>query len=155
MAVELVLLRHGEAERQAAHDDQRRLTPRGMEEARAVGGRLARLSLPVPVVVSSPFLRAKETAEIVAETLGAGAVRELADITPDDDPRRALLVIAEHCVPGATLVVVTHMPLIGNLLALLVEGSVQHPPGVRTAGGAWLQGAFVAPGAMQVRRSFV
>lgn len=154
MTLELVLLRHGEAERQAARDDLRRLTPRGAQEARATGTRLAALHLRVPVVMSSPYVRARETAEIVAEAVGAGAVRELAGITPDDDPRRAVLAIAERCVPGTTLVVVTHMPLIGSMLSLLVDGDLRQAPGVRTAGGAWLQGDFVAPGTMRARHSF-
>lgn len=152
--MDLVLLRHGEAERNAASDARRRLTGRGADEARVTGVALAALHPPVPVVLSSPYLRARGTADIVAEALGAGVVQEIPGITPDDDVRRAVLAIAGRCVPGTTLVVVTHMPLIGNLLALLVDNDLRHPRGVRTAGGAWLAGDFVAPGLMQVRHSF-
>lgn len=149
--MELVLLRHGEAERDAPADDLRRLTPRGQEEARATGLRLQELQLRSPVVCASPYRRAQETARLVADGLGVAAVRTLPGITPDDDPRRALLAIAECCEAGRTLIVVTHMPLIGSLLALLVDGDLRQPPGVRTAGGAVLAGDFPVPGGMQVR----
>lgn len=147
----LVLLRHGEAERDAVSDSQRRLTARGEREATATGVLLASLLQEPLQVVCSPYSRARRTADLVAVETGAGAVREIAGITPDDDPRRALLVIAGHCVPGSALLVVTHMPLIGSLLALLVEGDARHPPGVPTAGGAVLEGEFVTPGAMRIR----
>ncbi len=153
--MQLVLLRHGEAERDAASDSQRRLTARGEQEASATGLLLAPLLLGPLQVISSPYCRARQTAERVAAEIGAGAVREISGITPDDDPRRALLLIAGHCVPGSTLVVVTHMPLISDLLALLVDGDTRHPPGVRTAGGAILEGEFVTPGAMKVRKSLL
>lgn len=149
--MELVLLRHGEAERDATSDSLRRLTPRGEAEAAASGAELAKWLRSPPVVISSPYRRARMTADIVATGLAAGAVREIPGITPDDNVRHAVLAIAAHCVPGTTLVVVTHMPLIGNLLALLVDGDLRHVPGVRTAGGAILEGEFVAPGLMRVR----
>lgn len=149
--MELVLLRHGEAERDAPGDELRRLTSRGQEEAHAVGLQLRALPLLLPVVYASPYRRAQETARLVADGLGVAAVRTLSEITPDDDPRRALLAIAECCEAGRTLVVVTHMPLIGSLLALLVDGDLRHPPGVRTAGGAVLVGDFPVPGGMRIR----
>lgn len=153
--MELVLLRHGEAERNAASDSLRRLTAHGEAEAAASGAELAKWLRSPPVVVSSPYLRARMTADIVATELAAGAVREIPGITPDDNVRQAVLAIAGHCVPGTTLVVVTHMPLIGNLLSLLVDGNLRHAAGVRTAGGALLEGEFVAPGLMRVRRALL
>lgn len=149
--MELVLLRHGEAERTAPRDELRRLTARGQEEARAAGRRLQALQLVQPVVCASPYLRAQETARLVADVLGLETVQTLPGITPDDDPRRSLLAVAGRCEPGRTLVVVTHMPLIGGLLALLVDGDLRHPPGVRTAGGAVLEGDFPVPGGLRLR----
>ncbi|MFZ5723324.1 MAG: SixA phosphatase family protein [Pseudomonadota bacterium] len=149
--MDLVLIRHGEAERDAASDSLRRLTARGEAEAMETGRRLQALELPVPVVVSSPYRRARSTADLIAIGIGAAAVRELPGITPDDDPRRAALAIAAACTPGSTLVVVTHMPLIGSLLGLLLDDDLRQTRGVRTAGGAVLTGDFVAPGLMRVR----
>ncbi|MFZ5756238.1 MAG: SixA phosphatase family protein [Pseudomonadota bacterium] len=149
--MELVLIRHGEAERDAPRDELRPLTARGTDEARASGQRLATLGLPSPFVVSSPYVRARTTADIIATVLGSGPVRELRGITPDDNPRQAVLNLAQACQPGRTLVAVTHMPLIGSLIALLVDDDLRQARGVRTAGGVVLAGDFPMPGAMRIR----
>lgn len=152
----LVLLRHGDAERIAERDELRRLTARGREQAAATGRQLLS-ALPGSVlrIVSSPYLRARETAEIIATTLqaGAGEVQVLAGITPDDNPARALQAIKAGCSPASTLVVVTHMPLIGALLDLLIDGDTRQERSVGTAAGVLLEGDL-APGMMRVTRTF-
>ena len=107
MTYTLVLLRHGEAERQAARDELRRLTPRGQQEADATGAALAALALPGPCVYCSPYLRARETAERVAVALGVAAPLVIPGVTPDDDPRRVMGRLEQLLVPGTTPVVVT------------------------------------------------
>lgn len=145
----IVLLRHGEAERFAPRDELRRLTAHGRDEVLASARALAALSLHAPVIVSSPYLRALETAEIVAATLGAGAVAQVAGITPDDDPRKAIVRLESLCRPGTTLVAVTHMPLVGAILGLLLHGDARSIAGVGTASGGLLEGEMVAPGLMR------
>jgi len=147
----LVLLRHGEAERLVDRDEMRRLTQRGRAEAGAAARAIAALALPAPVVVASPYLRAQETAEIVAAVLGVGQVAEIRGITPDDNPRHALAALSAICHPGMTVIAVTHMPLVGILMDLLVRGEAQNPPGIPTAGGGVLEGEVVAPGFMRLR----
>lgn len=148
--MKLVLLRHGEAERQAARDELRRLTPRGQQEADATGAALAALALPGPCVYCSPYLRARETAERVAVALGVAAPLVIPGVTPDDDPRRVMGRLEQLLVPGTTPVVVTHMPFIGLALAWLTEASLQSPPPVVTAGGALLRGRHFGPGQFEV-----
>ncbi len=48
-------------------DELRELTPDGIEQARALGRRLAASTDPPAVVLASPLLRARQTAELVAE----------------------------------------------------------------------------------------
>ena len=52
-------------------DELRELTPDGIEQARALGRRLAASTDPPAVVLASPLLRARQTAELVAEETGA------------------------------------------------------------------------------------
>ncbi len=151
----LVLLRHGDAERGVAERDElRRLTARGREQAAATGRQLLS-ALPGSAlrIVSSPYLRARETAEIIAAVLQAGEVQVLTGITPDDNPVRAVQAIKAGGSPVATLVVVTHMPLIGVLLDLLIDGDTRQQRSVGTAAGALLEGE-PAPGMMRVIRTF-
>src|SRR5437660_1561601 len=65
----LWLLRHAEAA-DGVPDDQRPLTERGVRQAEAAGRALARLGEPVDICLSSPKLRALQTAERACEPLG-------------------------------------------------------------------------------------
>lgn len=147
----LVLLRHGEAERLAECDEMRRLTQQGRAEVQLAAHAIAALALPAPVIVASPYLRAQETAKIVAAILGVERVVQVTGITPDDDPRRALAMLAAICRPGVTVVAVTHMPLIGALIGLLLHGAVQNVPSIPTASGGVFEGEMIAPGLLRQR----
>jgi len=63
------LLRHAEAE-DGSPDSERPLTPKGEEQARAAGQAFRRLDLDVEACVTSPKVRAVETARLVCEVLG-------------------------------------------------------------------------------------
>lgn len=65
----LWLLRHAEAA-EGAPDDERPLTERGMRQADAAGMALARLGTHIDVCLSSPKLRALQTAQRACEPLG-------------------------------------------------------------------------------------
>jgi phosphohistidine phosphatase len=65
----LWLLRHAEAE-DGLPDDERPLTPRGAIQADAAGRALAVLGVQLEVCLSSPKLRAVQTAERACEPLG-------------------------------------------------------------------------------------
>ena len=57
-------------------DDERPLTEKGLRQAKAAGAALARLGERVDVCLSSPKLRAMQTAECVCEPLGVEVRRE-------------------------------------------------------------------------------
>jgi phosphohistidine phosphatase len=65
----LWLLRHAEAA-DGFPDDQRPLTKRGVTQAEAVGRALATLDAHIDACLSSPKLRALQTAELACEALG-------------------------------------------------------------------------------------
>ena len=66
----IFLVRHAHAE-PGDPDELRPLSPRGREEARVLGERLAKYALPPQLVFSSPLLRARQTAEAIAEPISA------------------------------------------------------------------------------------
>jgi len=75
MAAQLWFLRHGEAEPHDVRPDaQRRLTERGEQQSRAAGQALAALELTFQLVVSSPRVRALDTALLACESLGCEPV---------------------------------------------------------------------------------
>jgi phosphohistidine phosphatase len=63
------LLRHAEAA-DGAPDDERPLTERGARQAEAAGRALARMGARIEICLSSPKLRARQTAELACEPLG-------------------------------------------------------------------------------------
>ena len=75
--VELLLLRHGIAEEARAGllDRERALTERGRHRTRAVLERLVALGMTADRVLSSPLLRARQTAEITVASLEALGLR--------------------------------------------------------------------------------
>ena len=64
------LLRHGDAEDEAPDDAARRLTPKGERQAETAGGALAALEARVDACLSSPKVRALDTARKVCAELG-------------------------------------------------------------------------------------
>jgi phosphohistidine phosphatase len=71
----LWLLRHAEAV-DGLPDDERPLTDRGVRQAESVGRALARLETRVEVCLTSPKLRALQTAQLACEPLGVTPVVE-------------------------------------------------------------------------------
>jgi phosphohistidine phosphatase len=65
----LFLVRHGHAEK-GEPDALRPLSERGREEARVLGEKLAAHATPPRVVLTSPLLRARQTAESIAQAAG-------------------------------------------------------------------------------------
>jgi phosphohistidine phosphatase len=69
--MKLYLLRHGIAEEHGPDkpDPDRRLTDEGVAEMRSEAGALRKLGLKLDIIVTSPYDRALQTAEIVADAL--------------------------------------------------------------------------------------
>ena len=70
--IELYLLRHadaGDPETWTGDDDERPLTRKGRRQAKRLGTFLAEMDFKPGLVVSSPKVRARETAELVAQPL--------------------------------------------------------------------------------------
>jgi len=75
MAHQLWFLRHGEAEPHDARPDaDRRLTERGEEQSRAAGRALAALEITFQLVLTSPRIRALDTARLACLQLGSDFV---------------------------------------------------------------------------------
>jgi phosphohistidine phosphatase len=110
----LLIVRHAEAA-PGNPDELRPLTPGGRAQARALGDRLREQGLEPDAVVSSPLLRARETANALG--LGEPAVDErLAPGASPDDVRDAALG------RGETVLVVGHQPDCGRAAATLAGG---------------------------------
>jgi phosphohistidine phosphatase len=66
----IYLLRHGDAEQEAEDDASRRLTEKGERQADAAGRALAALGVKLDICLSSPKVRAEQSARIACRQLG-------------------------------------------------------------------------------------
>lgn len=130
------ILRHGQAQGLATSDAQRALTEKGRAEARLMATQL--VGQGIDAILASPYVRAQETAQVVQEQLQLRrGVATAAWLTPDDDPRQVLDFLAER--PQGNVLLVSHQPLVSQLISLLVEGNrAGHYP-MPTAGLACIE----------------
>jgi len=113
--VRLYLVRHGKAVAEEV-DPARPLSAAGRLEVEGVGRVLARMQVRPAAVIHSGKLRARQTAEILADALGTrDTLEEGADLTPNADPRPWVARVDER--PEAMLV--GHLPHLGRLVARL------------------------------------
>ncbi|MBI1788081.1 MAG: histidine phosphatase family protein [Acidobacteria bacterium] len=121
--MEIYLLRHGMAEETmvSMRDPDRRLTEEGRRALREALER-ARPWLPAPsLAVSSPFVRAKQTAAIAAEALGyRGQILESAALVPRSSPERVWQEIRAHAAEER-LLLVGHEPLWSATYTFLLQ----------------------------------
>jgi phosphohistidine phosphatase len=66
----IYLLRHGDAEEGTGNDAARRLTPKGERQAHAAGEALRSLGTTINTCLTSPKVRAADTARLACEALG-------------------------------------------------------------------------------------
>jgi phosphohistidine phosphatase len=127
MARQLWLLRHAEAEPHGARSDaDRRLTSRGVRQARAAGIALERLGARFDAVLVSPKARARETAEHATGTWSAEQrerVRSYPPLGGGFDVRQALDALSAIPADGR-LLLVGHEPDLSRLAGDLTGGVV-------------------------------
>ncbi|MGE8393422.1 phosphohistidine phosphatase SixA [Pseudomonas sp. BIGb0427] len=146
--MKLWVLRHGEAEQRANTDAERRLTAHGREQVLRSAAQL--LGQPLQVILASPYVRAQQTAALVHEALGFGKpVQTVPWLTPDSDPHAVISELESLGVNEVLLV--SHQPLVGNLVSLLAHGSRQPPAPMSTASLAELEGEWPLAGLMTLR----
>jgi len=138
--VELLLVRHAiaaERDHAAYRDDRARpLTAEGRKRMAEVAAGLAQLVTPTDVF-TSPLLRARQTAEILARTLRL-KVSELDSLGNGDHPA-TLAAVAQRT--SGTVVLVGHEPWMGELLSYLLTGDPEIVSAPFKKGGTALVGA--------------
>ena len=128
--MKLWLLRHGEAESRAPSDELRELTAAGRVAVLRSAAEMQGADL--QLVLTSPYVRARQTAALVQQHLGWTGELQRADwATPDGEPERALAELERRGVER--LLLVTHNPFVGELAGWLLHGHRQAPVPMGTA----------------------
>jgi phosphohistidine phosphatase len=135
----LLLIRHAEADASplpGGTDDSRPLTTRGREQVRMLARRIVDKGLQIDVVVSSPLVRARDTASPIAHELGA-KIRLAEELAPPCGAEDLRAVLREH--REAALALVGHEPDLGVLAAKLTGRPVEP---FRTAEARYISGGI-------------
>lgn len=121
--MQVYLLRHGTAEdlEPGGSDAERRLTAGGRDEVRRAAQCARRARVAPTLVLSSPYVRAVETAEIAAEVLGYhGAIVRTEFLIPSASPQRVWNEIRSR--PDETqILLAAHEPLLSQLASYLLN----------------------------------
>lgn len=119
----VLLIRHGRAEDRApdGRDASRRLTDDGRARMREAARGLRTQIEQLDLIATSPLPRARETAEIVAQTLGSAAPETLDMLAPGVESKALLRWLAQQPAT-ATVTLVGHEPDLSQLAALLSFG---------------------------------
>jgi phosphohistidine phosphatase len=146
--MQLLLMRHGIAierdDPDCPDEPDRFLTEEGVKKTREAAKGLRKLDLKIDAWVSSPYLRARQTAEITAEVFHIPKERiQLTDgLLPGADP--ALIFKFLKSLRTASAIAFGHAPNVDDVVALAV-GSRSPITEMKKAGVAWLELRSVSP----------
>lgn len=143
--MELYFLRHADAEdpKPGQPDAERKLTAKGVKATKAEAAGMKKLGLKVDVILTSPFVRARQTADIVAEALGMGKPVPEEHLASGCDLDGLAAALSRH--PGHDAVmVVGHEPDFSAMIGQLVGGAAID---LKKGGLALVRLKQVAPGA--------
>lgn len=123
----IYFFRHGIA---AAKDDpafpddvSRPLTSEGVKKTREAADGLKKLGIPIEALLTSPWVRAMETAEILADTLDVrDRLEEMDELAGDRTADEAIAALGRRR-HRESIMIVGHQPLLGEIAAKLLTHS--------------------------------
>jgi phosphohistidine phosphatase len=124
--LELFLLRHARPEapnsERYSDDRQRPLTEAGRQEHRRVIRAVVPLLQPLDYILSSPLVRARQTADLTAEGLSWNGQVQETSVLGEAYTTGAVLALLDNYAPQARLLCIGHAPDMGRLAAFLLDG---------------------------------
>ncbi len=121
--MEIYVLRHGIAVNRGTpgykKDSDRPLTPEGEEKLHQIAKAMLAMELKFDLILSSPYLRSKQTAQLVAAELDEEIT--LTDLlTPDGNPLELIRELNDE--KPQSVLLVGHEPYLSGLISVLVTG---------------------------------
>ncbi len=128
--MELYLIRHGIAAQRGPgypDDSKRPLTSRGIAALRKSAKALNELGIAFDVIITSPLVRTRQTAETIAESLVSKPPVTASDsLAPAGTPTAVIQDIAKHA-RKARVALIGHEPNMGELAARLIGSKTPLP----------------------------
>ena len=122
----LYIVRHGIALPHGApgiKDDDRPLTKQGIAKMKKVAKGLRKLHCIPDLIVSSPLPRARQTAEILAKTLGNAELKISKSLLPSGSHQSLYRELGVQAKKLDSLMLVGHQPSLGEIAGEISSGS--------------------------------
>jgi phosphohistidine phosphatase len=147
----LYILRHGLAVEHGApgyaKDADRPLTPKGERKLGRIADAMEAFELSFDLILSSPYTRARQTAEIVADALGLRKKLELHDeLTPEGSFNKLIESITRRKSAPENVLLVGHEPYLSELISTLVAGDASMRITMKKGGLCKLSSENLKPG---------
>ena len=153
--MQIILIRHGQAEALATTDAERILTPVGEWQAQQTAAWLANQGYQLDGLFASPYKRAQQTARYVEDALDI-PLTTCKLLTPDSDPVAMVNWLDQLDLPdNSVIALVCHMPIVGRLASYFLTGSAKHDLGFYLAEAKIIDSVMLAPGLGKTRIQFV
>lgn len=126
--MKLILVRHAMAEdreeffKRNIEDHLRPLTAKGKKKMFKVASEFSELIGEVDHIITSPFLRAKETADILHDVFPGAHVLEAAELVPQSPPQSFLKWLRSFQGSFKTIMAVGHEPQLSVFASFLLTG---------------------------------
>ena len=125
--MQLLVIRHAIAEdreefaKSARDDDERPLTEDGIRKMRRAARGLRELVPHIDTLVSSPLVRAQQTADIVRREYDLDGVANAPELEPEAPLAKATAAIGR--LEGDVIAIVGHEPQLSRLVTYLISGA--------------------------------
>lgn len=126
--MELYLIRHGIAQERTSDrpDKERSLTAQGRKKTQLVAKKLYSLGLRFDLILTSPIVRARQTAEILIESQLSDRCEESTYLAFDGDLLDWLAWLEQQHYPQSTkLALVGHQPNLGEWASILIGNQAE------------------------------
>ena len=137
----LYIIRHAIAEQRDSNsseqeDSQRPLTNEGRKKMRKIAQGLKELGTPIDLVLTSPYLRAVDTARIVAKRfdLDPDKLIQADDLSPVGQADRLVNEIDKKYGQVENIALVGHEPSLSRLISMLLSGDPTLPITLKKGG---------------------
>ncbi|MGD0744257.1 MAG: phosphohistidine phosphatase SixA [Verrucomicrobiota bacterium] len=145
------VLRHGVAVEPGTpgyeNDAGRPLIQKGKRQLRQTAAAMKRMGLHFDLILSSPYLRAKQTAEIVAGSLKLKKQLAFSNaLAPDGSPKILIRQLNESRPAPENILLVGHEPYLSRVVSLLTTGGMDLMMDFKKGGLCKLDAGKLSPG---------
>lgn len=140
--MDCVLFRHGiaaERDKWEGPDAARPLTERGAKRVAQAAAGLGRLEVQPTHVLSSPLIRAIETAKIAHSVLRVRSAMRIVDELLPDAPPNKLLLILHDLPPESCVLCIGHEPHLGMAASVFLSGRASASFPLKKAGACLIE----------------